>query len=137
MASRSTRLTAKLHDYLLSVTSREADVLARLRKETAKLEWAQMQIGADQGQFMALLVKAIGARRTLEVGVFTGYSSLAVALALPEDGRILNIAERTIPQSETPVPASGPTRAVLEVNGGTSARLGIKPGDRVRHSSLP
>ncbi len=53
------------------------------------------------------------------------------------DGRILNIAERTIPQSETPVPASGPTRAVLEVNGGTSARLGIKPGDRVRHSSLP
>ena len=53
------------------------------------------------------------------------------------DGRIMNIAERTIPQTETPVPASGPTRAVLEVNGGTSARLGIKPGDRVRHSSLP
>ena len=53
------------------------------------------------------------------------------------DGRILNIAERTIPQTETPVPASGPTRAVLEVNGGTTSRLGIKPGDRVRHSSLP
>ena len=53
------------------------------------------------------------------------------------DGRILNIAERTIPQTETPVPASGPTRAVLEVNGGTASRLGLKPGDRVRHSSLP
>ena len=53
------------------------------------------------------------------------------------DGRIMNIAERTIPQSETPVPASGPTRAVLEVVGGTASRLGLKPGDRVRHSSLP
>ena len=53
------------------------------------------------------------------------------------DGRIMNIAERTIPQSETPVPAAGPTRAVLEVNGGATSRLGIKPGDRVRHSSLP
>ena len=53
------------------------------------------------------------------------------------DGRILNIAERTIPHSETPVPASGPTRAVLEVNGGTASRLGLKPGDRVRHAKLP
>ena len=53
------------------------------------------------------------------------------------DGRILNIAERTIPQTETPVPAAGLTRAVLEVNGGTAARLGLKPGDRVRHASLP
>ena len=53
------------------------------------------------------------------------------------DGRILNIAERTIPQSETPVPAAGLTKAVLEINGGASSRLGIKAGDRVRHSSLP
>ena len=53
------------------------------------------------------------------------------------DGRILNIAERTIPLTETPVPATGMTRAVLEVNGGTAARLGIKPGDRVRHAQLP
>ena len=53
------------------------------------------------------------------------------------DGRILNIAERTIPLSETPVNATGPTRAVLEVNGGTASRLGLKPGDRVRHSALP
>jgi uncharacterized protein len=53
------------------------------------------------------------------------------------DGRILNIAERTVPLTETPVPAAGLTRAVLEVNGGTAARLGIKPGDRVRHPALP
>lgn len=53
------------------------------------------------------------------------------------DGRILNIAERTVPQTDTPVPAAGLTRAVLEVNGGTASRLGIKAGDRVRHSSLP
>jgi uncharacterized protein len=53
------------------------------------------------------------------------------------DGRILNIAERTIPMTETPVHAAGPTRAVLEVNGGTASRLGLKAGDRVRHSALP
>lgn len=53
------------------------------------------------------------------------------------DGRIINIAERTIPLTETPVHAAGPTRAVLEVNGGTAARLGLKPGDKVRHSQLP
>ncbi|MSP82661.1 MAG: SAM-dependent methyltransferase [Alphaproteobacteria bacterium] len=89
MANRTIKMTGKLHDYLLSVSSREPAVLAKLRKETGKLQWAQMQIGADQGQFMGLLVRLLGARRTLEVGVFTGYSSLAVALALPADGRII------------------------------------------------
>jgi predicted O-methyltransferase YrrM len=68
---------------------REHPVLSQLRAETAKLPHAGMQIGADQGQFMALLAKLIGARRCIEVGVFTGYSSLAVALALPDDGRII------------------------------------------------
>jgi uncharacterized membrane protein (UPF0127 family) len=53
------------------------------------------------------------------------------------DGQILNIAERTIPLTETPVPSAGPIKAVLELNGGTSQRLGLKPGDRVRHRSLP
>jgi caffeoyl-CoA O-methyltransferase len=64
-------------------------VLAELREATRTHKFATMQIAPDQGQFMALLVKLIGARRTIEVGVFTGYSSLAVALALPDDGRIL------------------------------------------------
>ncbi len=78
-----------LYDYLLDVSLREADVLVRLREETARMPGAGMQITPDQGQFMALLVELTGARRTLEVGVFTGYSSLAVALALPADGRIV------------------------------------------------
>jgi caffeoyl-CoA O-methyltransferase len=68
---------------------REPEVLARLRAATASLPQAQMQIGPDQGQLMALLARLIGAKRCIEVGVFTGYSSLAVALALPEDGRII------------------------------------------------
>jgi predicted O-methyltransferase YrrM len=80
-------ITPQLAEYIRQVTLDEAPVLRRLREETASLPEAQMQISAEQGQFMALLVQLIEARRTLEVGVFTGYSSLAVALALPEDGR--------------------------------------------------
>ena len=75
-------------EYLTSVSVREPAILKKLRDETAALPNATMQISADQGQFMALIVQLMGARRTLEVGVFTGYSSLAVALALPADGRI-------------------------------------------------
>jgi caffeoyl-CoA O-methyltransferase len=87
--NRTIAMNDALYDYLLSVSSREAPIFARLRAETSKLEWSQMQIGPDQGQFMSFLVRLIGARRTIEVGVFTGYSSLAVALALPDDGRIV------------------------------------------------
>ena len=86
---RAIGLSAPLYDYLLSVSRPEPPVLARLRAETAGLEWARMQIGSDQGQFMRLLVELIGARNTLEIGVFTGYSSIAVALGLPADGRIV------------------------------------------------
>ena len=68
---------------------REPPILRELRAATASLPNAGMQIGADQGQFMALLVQAIGARNCLEIGTFTGYSALAVALALPDDGRIV------------------------------------------------
>jgi len=67
---------------------REPPVLRRLREETAAHPYASMQISPEQGQFMALLVKLIGARRTLEIGVFTGYSSTVTALALPPDGLI-------------------------------------------------
>ena len=81
-------LSDELYDYILTTSLREADVLRRLREETAKMPLAVMQIAPEQGQFMALVVELIGATRTLELGVFTGYSSLAVALALPEDGRI-------------------------------------------------
>ena len=86
---RCVSMTDTLYRYLVAHSVREPPVLAELRAETAKLPQAVMQIGADQGQFMALLAKLTGARRCLEVGVFTGYSSLSVALALPEDGSIV------------------------------------------------
>lgn len=89
MSNQTLNLSESLRDYLLSVSLREPEVLRRLREETASLPMARMQIAPEQGQLMSLLVQLIGARRTLEVGVFTGYSSLAVALALPADGRIV------------------------------------------------
>jgi len=88
MSNKNIGLNDTLYDYLLSVSSRESVVQRRLREETARLPQAGMQITPEQGQFMALLAKLIQAKRVLEVGVFTGYSALAVALALPEDGRI-------------------------------------------------
>ncbi|GMU52783.1 MAG: O-methyltransferase [Candidatus Xenobia bacterium] len=89
MTFKALPLTPVLLDYLRSVSLRETDLMRRLRDETARLPYAQMQIAPEQGQFMALLVELMGARRALEVGVFTGYSSLAVARALPEDGRLI------------------------------------------------
>lgn len=89
MTNRSISLTDSLYEYLLSVSLREPELLRRLREETAALPNARMQIAPEQGQFMALLVRLMRARRCLEVGVFTGYSSLAVALSLPDDGRIV------------------------------------------------
>jgi caffeoyl-CoA O-methyltransferase len=86
---RTLPLGDELRDYLLEVSVREPEVLRRLREETARLEEAEMQIGPEQGQLMALLVELLGARRVLEVGTFTGYSALVVALALPEDGRVV------------------------------------------------
>jgi predicted O-methyltransferase YrrM len=89
MTDRRLTITDDIHRYLVEHSVREPDVLARLRDATASLPQAAMQIGPEQGQLMALLAKLVGAKRCIEVGVFTGYSSLAVALALPEDGRIL------------------------------------------------
>jgi caffeoyl-CoA O-methyltransferase len=89
MTDRRLQITDEIHRYLVEHSVREPEVLARLRAATASLPQAQMQIGPEQGQLMALLARLIGAKRCIEIGVFTGYSSLAVALALPEDGRIL------------------------------------------------
>jgi predicted O-methyltransferase YrrM len=89
MTSRRLEITDDIHRYLVEHSVREPEVLARLRAATASMPQAQMQIGAEQGQLMALLARLVGARRCIEIGVFTGYSSIAVALALPEDGRIL------------------------------------------------
>jgi predicted O-methyltransferase YrrM len=89
MSNRTITMTDALYDYLLGASLREPLLLARLRDETARHPQARMQISPEQGQFMQLLVKLLDARRCIEVGVFTGYSSLAVALVLPADGRIL------------------------------------------------
>lgn len=88
MANQSIRLDDKLYRYLLDVSLREPEVLRRLREETATLPEAIMQIPPEQGQFMALLVKLTGASKILELGVYTGYSSISLALALPPDGRL-------------------------------------------------
>lgn len=89
MAGRMLSITEDIHRYLVAHSVREPEVLARLREVTVTMPHSQMQIGPEQGQFMALLAKLVGARRCIEVGVYTGYSSLAVALALPDDGHIL------------------------------------------------
>jgi caffeoyl-CoA O-methyltransferase len=89
MSRRTIHVDDRLYDYLLAVSLREPPALARLREETAHHRSARMQISPEQGQLMQLLVRLIGARRTIEVGVFTGYSALAVALALPAEGRVL------------------------------------------------
>jgi predicted O-methyltransferase YrrM len=89
MSNRSITLTDSLYDYMNSVSLREAPCLLALRQETAAMTQHRMQISPEQGQFMALLVRLAGARRCLEVGVFTGYSSLVTALALPDDGMIV------------------------------------------------
>jgi caffeoyl-CoA O-methyltransferase len=89
VSNRTIKIDARLYEYLVKVSVREPALLARLRAETARMPEHNMQIAPDQGQFMAMLVRLIGARRCLEIGTFTGYSSLAVALALPADGRLI------------------------------------------------
>ncbi len=87
--ARGLFFSEEISDYLLSVSLREAPILQRLRQETESHPAARFQISPEQGQFMAMLIQLLGARRTIEVGVFTGYSSLAVALALPAGGSIV------------------------------------------------
>jgi len=89
MGKQTLNLNDNLYQYLLSVSLKETPVQKALREETDKLEWSNMQISSDQGQFMALLVKLINARKVIEVGTFTGYSALTLAQALPDDGAII------------------------------------------------
>lgn len=89
MSNRTIALTDSLYEYLIDVSLRESPTQLALREETARMPNASMQIAPEQGQFMALLARLTGARRYLEVGVFTGYSALAVASALPDDGYVL------------------------------------------------
>ena len=97
MSTKTINIDEKLYEYLLNNSLREPELLKKLREETALMPSGLMQISTEQGQFMGLLVRLIGIRRILEIGVFTGYSSLAMALALPEDGTIVacDISENT------------------------------------------
>jgi predicted O-methyltransferase YrrM len=89
MSNQSIQLTPELYTYLLEVSLRESDLLQELRERTRRMPEARMQIAPEQGQFMTLLARLLGARQALEIGVFTGYSALCVASALPADGRLI------------------------------------------------
>ena len=89
MSRRTIELTDALQAYLVEQTVIETDVMRRLREETGRLPDAEMQIAPEQGQFMRLLVELVGARSTLEIGTFTGYSALWIAAGLPADGRLI------------------------------------------------
>lgn len=89
MSNKTIGLSDELAAYVVRVGAREPEVLARLREETAALPQHGMQIAPEEGAFLAMLAELTGARRCIEVGTFTGYSSTAVALALPEDGHLV------------------------------------------------
>ncbi|MGD1927592.1 MAG: class I SAM-dependent methyltransferase [Leptolyngbyaceae cyanobacterium] len=88
LTDSSGQLQSSLYDYLLAVSSREPTILTQLRQETAQHPNGGMQIAPDQGQFMALLLRLMGAKKVLEIGTFTGYSALCMALTLPPDGTL-------------------------------------------------
>ena len=89
MSSRNAYIEESIYSYLLENSLRELPVLKKLREETQKMPLGRMQISPDQGQFMAMLVRLIVPKKIVEVGTFTGYSSLVMALALPENGKIV------------------------------------------------
>lgn len=89
MSSHYLKLTDTLHQYILDHSLRDNDVLQRLREETRREQSAGMQLGVEQGQLLGFLVKLMQASRTIEIGVFTGYSTLCTAMALPENGKII------------------------------------------------
>ena len=89
MANKTIGISDELAAYVVKVGAREPEILARLREETAAIPQHGMQIAPEEGAFLAMLVELTGARRCIEIGTFTGYSSMAVALTLPEDGQLV------------------------------------------------
>lgn len=89
MSSDYSFISKDLNNYLHRISANELDILGQLREETAKLPESVMQISPLQGQFISLIVKSMNVEKALEIGVFTGYSSLCIALALPENGKLI------------------------------------------------
>lgn len=89
MSTETLNLTPTVYHYFQDISLREHSVLNELRAETRKLNSFAMQISPEQGQFMGLLIELLGAKKTLDIGTYTGYSALAVALALPADGQVI------------------------------------------------
>lgn len=89
MSRQSLQLDDQVYDYLLSNSLHESQLLKELREETAKHPMARMQIAPEQGQFFSFLIKALNVKKAIEIGVFTGYSSLSIAMAMPKDGKLI------------------------------------------------
>ena len=109
MSTHTINMTDTLYEYYRSVTAEEPSLLKRLREETQKLPAGGMQISPEQGRFMTLLTELLQVKRALEVGVFTGYSSLCVALAMPANGTgtvLTAVAVIDETQKEKPTPTS-------------------------------
>lgn len=90
MSTETLNLNEELYSYLKNTSLREPEVLQKLRNETQTMHGAVMQISPEEGQFMGLLITLMGAKKTLDIGTFTGYSALSVALALPPDGKVIS-----------------------------------------------
>ncbi len=89
MSNRTLSIDDRIYDYLCDVSINESELLRQLREETTKIEYSVMQISPEQGQFMSLLIKLMGATRAIEIGTFTGYSSICIASAMPENGKLV------------------------------------------------
>ncbi len=89
MSNRTLTIDERIYDYLLSISVKEPALLGRLREETAQDPLANMQIAPEQGRFMALLVELLGVRHAIEIGTYTGYSALCIAMAMPSDGHLI------------------------------------------------
>ena len=112
MASQTIELTESLYNYLLHTGIQESSIAQELRAKTQEsTRWHRMQISPEQGAFMALLIRLIGAKKTIEIGTFTGYSALVVAEALPKDGRVIAVARQSLSISRLSTPTRPTTMA--------------------------
>lgn len=89
MSNRTLSIDDRIYSYLCDVSVNEPELLRQLRQETAQIEYSVMQISPEQGQFMSLLIKLMSARRAIEIGTYTGYSSICIASAMPADGKLI------------------------------------------------